>query len=247
VWIGLTGGRQSPFVDFGLFTMLFPSVAVLVAGGATGEWPRINWQRFPMRHLPAALFLMPLLMHLVMLPAAMAFDGELRWQDTRGWGSPGPLMLAGRVAVNAGVGLLVVSALAIFEELGWRAWLLPRVAGRLGPRRGLLVTAALSAFWHTPYALSGIHALQNVSPHVTALLLPAGLMGAALIIGWLWFQTESIWIVSLAHGSLNNWGQYAFKFMPDSLGGRDYLVLGTGNLALLLVGFLLLARVGPPD
>jgi hypothetical protein len=52
-------------------------------------------------------------------------------------------------------------------------------------------------------------------------------------------------MVALAHGALNNWGQYAFKFMggPGQLG--DGLVLGTGGLALLVVGSLLVARGRP--
>jgi hypothetical protein len=63
--------------------------------------------------------------------------------------------------------------------------------------------------------------------------MPIVIIGAGLIIGWLWVRTESIWMVALAHGALNNWGQYAFKFMrgPGQLG--DGLVLGAGGLALL--------------
>lgn len=35
------------------------------------------------------------------------------------------------------------------------------------------------------------------------------------MIGRLWVRTESLWIAALTHGALNNWGQYAFKFMDD--------------------------------
>jgi membrane protease YdiL (CAAX protease family) len=34
-------------------------------------------------------------------------------------------------------------------------------------------------------------------------------MAAGLIIGWLWLRTESIWLAAIAHGAMNNWGQYA--------------------------------------
>jgi hypothetical protein len=46
-----------------------------------------------------------------------------------------------------------------------------------------------------------------------ALTVPVGIFAAGLVIDWLWLKTESIRIVSLAHGALNNWGQYAFKYM----------------------------------
>jgi membrane protease YdiL (CAAX protease family) len=70
-------------------------------------------------------------------------------------------------------------------------------------------------------------------------------MAVGLILGWLWLRTESIWLVAIAHGASNNWGQYVFKFMKDSgTPNRDLAVLDSGSLALLLVGALLLWRGG---
>jgi membrane protease YdiL (CAAX protease family) len=57
-------------------------------------------------------------------------------------------------------------------------------------------------------------------------------MVTGLIIGWLWLRTESIWLVAIAHGALNNWGQYAFKYMKDSVTpdavSSDLAVFGAG-------------------
>ena len=76
--------------------------------------------------------------------------------------------------------------------------------------------------------------------------LPFGIMITGLIIGWLWLRTESIWLVAIAHGALNNWGQYAFKYMKDSVTpeavSSDLAVLRAGFLALFVVGVLLLWR-----
>jgi hypothetical protein len=51
-------------------------------------------------------------------------------------------------------------------------------------------------------------------------------------------------MVVLAHGALNNWGQYAFKYMRG-FGEHEVMVLGAGNLALLLLGGFLVARGFP--
>jgi membrane protease YdiL (CAAX protease family) len=59
------------------------------------------------------------------------------------------------------------------------------------------------------------------------------------VIGWLWLRTESIWIVSLAHGALNSWGQYAFKYM-QFVKAQDSVVGGAALLALLILGTSLL-------
>jgi hypothetical protein len=107
------------------------------------------------------------------------------------------------------------------------------------------VSAIIWAFWHTPFALGSIHHLPGIPVLLVVLTLPILTIGAGLVIGWLWVRTRSIWIVALAHGALNNWGQYAFTFMQDGGPGgqpRDMMILGAGGLAVLAVGSLLVAR-----
>jgi membrane protease YdiL (CAAX protease family) len=119
----------------------------------------------------------------------------------------------------------------------------------MSARRAVVVTAVLWAFWHTPFQLSGIQHVDGISAARLAMIAPIGIVSAGLVIGWLWVRTESIWIVVLAHGALNSWGQYAFKFMEDSprvgqthrLLENDALVLMAGSLALLAVGSLLVS------
>ena len=95
-----------------------------------------------------------------------------------------------------------------------------------------------------PFQLSGIQHIDGVSPVNLALTLPFGIMITGLVIGWLWLRTQSIWIVSLAHGALNAWGQYAFKYMKESVSpGSDAAAGAAGSVALLAVGMFLLWRV----
>jgi hypothetical protein len=80
-----------------------------------------------------------------------------------------------------------------------------------------------------------------------ASVLPIAIMIAGLILGWLCLRTESIWLVSIAHGALNNWGQYAFKYMDSGSVGKDVLALGGGFLGLLAVAVVLLWCAVPSD
>jgi uncharacterized protein len=100
----------------------------------------------------------------------------------------------------------MVSFLALFEEVGWRAWLLPRLVNRMDARRAVVVMAIVWTLWHIPFELSGILHIYGVSPMKLAVTMPFGTMAAGLILGWLWLRTESIWLVAIAHGALNNWG-----------------------------------------
>lgn len=255
--VGFTGGYDGPLIGLRYLSMFLPAIAVLLVGSATGEMPRVRSDPFPFRYLPVALFLIPVLMHAVMLPA-MAIVSGLQWQEwltpqsdglyhtpaSRGWDTLTLQGLAARIALNASVGLVVASFLSFFEEIGWRAWLLPRLNDRIGARRAVVLTAIIWALWHVPFQLSGIQHIDGVSPIRLALTLPFGIATTGLIFGWLWVRTENVWIVSIAHGSLNSWSQYAFKYMKDAPAtNADLLVLGTGGLALLLVGSFLLWSV----
>jgi membrane protease YdiL (CAAX protease family) len=265
--VGLSGGHDSPLIGLAYLSMFLPAVSVLIVNSAMNEAPRVRWDHFPLTYLPVALFLIPGILHAVMLPL-FARAGPIAWQDwltpqadglyhtpaSRGWGTLTIYGLAERIALNAVVGLAVVSFLAFFEEIGWRAWLLPRLADRMGARRAVVATAVIWGLWHVPFQLSGIQHIDGVSAVRLALSGPLGIMITGLIIGWLWLRTESIWVVSIAHGALNNWGQYALKYMKDATGpnvaeqvARDLQVLGAGFLALLVVGIVLLWRGAAPS
>ena len=69
-------------------------------------------------------------------------------------------------------------------------------------------------------------------------------MGAGIVLGWLWIRTRSIWIVSFSHGALNNWGQYAFKYIENESGTLENIFLLAGiNIALLLTGIAVYFRM----
>src|SRR6478736_583893 len=223
--IGLTGGQSSPYINLGFASMFIPAVAVFIVRATMNEGPEINWNRFPIRYLPVALLLIPVVMHAVMLSMTIVQEGSIPWLDwlssqadglyhtsaDRGWGILTKAELIGHIIVNVIVGLVAVSFLAIFEEIGWRAWLLPRLENIMGARLAVVVTSLIWGLWHVPFQLSGIQSIDSASTLATALQMSMGISFTGLIIGWLWLRTKSIWIVALTHGALNNWGQYAFK------------------------------------
>jgi membrane protease YdiL (CAAX protease family) len=261
--VGFTGGHESALAGPAYLSSTFvPAASVVIVAATMNDGPRIRWDNLPLRYLPLALFLIPGTMHAVTLPLLVALQGPLPWQDwlkpaadglyhtplSRGWGVLSVEGLVGRIVLNAVAGLAIVSVLTVFEEIGWRAWLLPRLRDRLGARSAVVVTAIIWALWHVPFQLSGVQHIDGVSPAELASTLPIGIMIAGLILGWLWLRTESIWLVSIAHGALNNWGQYAFKYMKDSgTVGKNALALSGGFLLLLGIAIVLLWRGVPTD
>jgi membrane protease YdiL (CAAX protease family) len=204
--VGLTGGHESALIGLQYLSMLLPALSVLIVNWTMNEAPRVRWDHFPLKYLPVSLFLIPGVLHAVMLPLMAAMGGGVQWQDwltpqadglyhtpaSRGWGALTIRGLIGHIVLNAIAGLAIVSFLAFFEEIGWRAWLLPRLMDRMGARRAVVVTAIIWALWHVPFQLSGIQHIDGASPVKLALRLPLGIMVAGLILGWLWLRTGSI-------------------------------------------------------
>jgi membrane protease YdiL (CAAX protease family) len=207
--IGFTGGHEGPLIRLAYLSMVLPAAGVVLVSATRNEPPRVHWTSFPMRYFPIALFLIPSVLHAVMLPVMAQLGGGVRRQDwltpeadglyhvpaSRGWGAPTMQGLVAHILMNAIAGLLMVSLLALLEEIGWRAWLLPRLADRIGAHWGVMLTSAIWALWHVPFQLSGIQHIHGVSPIMLALSMP---------LGWLWLRTESIWLVAIGHGASNN-------------------------------------------
>jgi uncharacterized protein len=260
ILVGLTGGTQSSLQNIGILAMFFPALAI-IAVKFIFKTPisYSGWRNFPLKWLPIALFIFPIVIHLGCLTIVLfqndfvipwqpwlipAHDGLFHSPAERNWGVLTKSGLIGHIFLNALVGIIVVSVLAFFEEIGWRAWMLPRLVNHFNFRTGVLISSIVWAIWHVPFVLGGIHHINNAPLIAVLILNPLGIVGAGIILGWLWIRTKSIWIVSLAHGSLNNWGQYAFKYMETSSSSKEtILLLSALNLTLFIVGLIVLFRL----
>ena len=231
VFIGRTGGHWSPFIGWSYSSMFIPALSLfLVIVFFKAPAPVLRWDVLPVKWLPVALFLLPVALHAVLLPLYAHFNNNRL-----------PLHAGPNIVLSLFTGLAVVSVLAFFEEIGWRVWLLTLLQQMMDRRRSLCLAAFLCAIWHVPYDLSGIHYMPGVNPAVQMGFNLFGEFGAALVFGWLWVRTRSIWIVCLSHGALNNWGQLAFKYLPDLPPGNANIFLLAGlNATLFAIGLVLI-------
>lgn len=258
LFIGLTGGHESKFISLSYISMFIPAIAVLIMTNVfKAPVNKFDWNRFSLKWIIPALFLMPGVIHATCLPLlSFLNNGSLPLQAwlhsdsnglyhtpvDKGWGTLTKSELVIKIIINAIIGLTIVSVLAFFEEVGWRAWMLPRLIKRFNVKKGIIIGSLVWALWHVPFIISGISYIDNVPLYAT-LLVPIGTFGAGIIISWLWLKTKSIWIVSLAHGSLNNWGQYAFKYMQDLKSSDTIRLLIGVEVSLLITGLIILLTI----
>jgi len=256
--VGLTGGSQSPVtVPLGLAVMLWPAFAAWLAVKLRRDpVSRIGAGPFPLAYLPIAFLTVPVLQHAVDIPLMFLSFGRLPWfpwlsPDANGIFHPPAEMHLGESTTAAGLacglalkavgGLLLVSLFALGEEVGWRGYMQSRIVARYGVANGIVLSAAIWAVWHLPYAISGLHHIAEVPIPALLVIMPVGHFGLGVFLGWLYQQTSSVWVVAIAHGAANNWGQFAFKFMEGDAGNLRLAV--ANSLALLALGLLVLLFV----
>jgi membrane protease YdiL (CAAX protease family) len=130
--------------------------------------------------------------------------------------------------------VLFTLTLVLFEEIGMRGYLLPKLLS-LGRTRALALSGLVWATWHMPiyYFLAKLFPVGNV-----LLFLPlfyGSIVAASFVFGYLRLYTGSIWPGSIAHSVHNAaWGTLgAFTATSYPVIVNLYLV---GDYGLLIVG-----------
>ncbi|MDI1483926.1 CPBP family intramembrane glutamic endopeptidase [Polyangium sp. y55x31] len=114
--------------------------------------------------------------------------------------TPGERLLAGGI-IALTIGPLVLSVLALGEEIGWRGYLLPRLIDARVPHPAL-VTGLVWGFWHTPLILSG-HYNPSPSPILSLLFFVVALCGQSYYAARLRLDTGSVWPPVVLHAGWN--------------------------------------------
>jgi len=117
------------------------------------------------------------------------------------------------VLLTQALAALVAVPLLFGEEFGWRGYL----QLRLFPSRPTLAAIATGIFWglwHWPVIARG-YELPG-APVIATAIFTTGAVLVAIIFGWLWEKTGSVWATSLAHAATNAiGGTLTVLWFPD--------------------------------
>jgi membrane protease YdiL (CAAX protease family) len=220
-----------PIVFIHMYT---PALAVLIMmlvltrdGYSRAGWAALGLHRLGLRWLALAV-LGPL--------AIMATVYGLTWNTSvADFVVPGDFTWAG-LARGLAMGIGFASALGLGEEIGFRAYLLPRLV-QLGTARALVLSGLMHAVWHFPLML-----LTPVYPILGSWLIVGPIIlvtitAAGVFYGYLQLNSKSVWPATLAHGVVNT----SFDFFPLFTAtaaplALEYLAGETGLLTLAATG-----------
>lgn len=132
------------------------------------------------------------------------------------------------------------------EEVGWRGFLLLRLAEVTSGQRAALVTGACHAVFHLPLLLLTTTYQSAGSRWIVVPMVMVSLTMAGVWYGWLRAWSGSIWPVSLSHSAFNNVVDgFGGAVVATSPAAMAYVTTETGAVTMILMlvlGGYLLAR-----
>ncbi len=242
VGVALTGGTTAA-------AMLTPAVATVVTlllvtrqGWTRRGWASLGLHRLGLRTWPVAI-LLPLIIVAVGAAVVVSTDAA-RWQYPEQASSYPAWTLPAFLLANIAYASVTVS---LTEEIGWRGYLLPRLA-TLGVRRAMLLSGLLHGIWHLPVMLltSLYHPVGSRLIVVPMFLLAVTALG--VFYGWLRLRTDSVWPAVLAHSAHNVAVAWMSSLVVGNAVAIQYIA-GEGAVttaAYVAIAVVLLTRANDP-
>jgi membrane protease YdiL (CAAX protease family) len=219
--------------------MVMVAVGTFIAGryvfkdgfaGAGWRWGRFRYYMFALL-LPAFLWFLPT--GIDILIGNLEVPGELPFSVYR-W-----FVLLPIITLIPGFG----------EELGWRGYMLPRMARTRSGRKAVLVHSVIWWVWHLPLLIGGacegaimsVGEQTDLSPGAYVLVVVAvTVVGSAIpaichgvIFAYIWMRSRSLAVVTVYHAAVNGF--------RDSV----LVILGMGAIAGVWAnGFIVILGIG---
>jgi uncharacterized protein len=218
-------------VTAGVLVML---LVITPDGYHRAGWAQLGLQRAGFRYWPLAL-LGPAAV-LVASYGAATVVGTLTWQ------------FEPDAAINLAINIVIVSFFAFFEEIGWRGYMLPKVATAY-PGMAPALVGFLHGVWHLPLMLLTTAYNPAGNRLIVVPLFLAVLTVAGILYGYLRNASGSLWPVVIAHGTFNAvLGTLAGSSVAANQNTAAYLTGETGVftlLALVILTWVLMRRPAP--
>ncbi|HEX3044022.1 MAG TPA: CPBP family intramembrane glutamic endopeptidase [Bacillota bacterium] len=128
---------------------------------------------------------------------------------------------------------------AIFEEFGWRGYLVPKLA-LLGFNNYLkyAIVAVVWASWHLPYfrELSWVYSSEDLLTFIPRFYL--SMFAFTILYNEIRVITGSVWPAVFMHCVMNSFGHPLIAEYLKIMPGKDYLVSSTGFFMIVFTGLL---------
>src|SRR5215212_7085371 len=153
----------------------------------------------------------------------------------------------GLSVLNLALTTVIFAVVFLGEEIGWRGYLLFRLAEVTSGRRAAVLTGAFHAIFHLPLLLLTTTYQSEGKRWIVVPIVMITLTLAGVWYGWLRLWSGSIWPVALSHSAFNNlMAGVAGVATASSPAAMAYVTTETGVVTMIIMvlvaGYLLTRR-----
>ncbi len=190
VWVQWIAVCSPAVASLGLTGYLDGRTGVQALLASLFRW-KVHWKWY------LAVFLLPVLYGLGYVFCAALVDGRGltagladadRWLQALVRGGPGILLMT-----------VLMTALIVGEELGWRGFALDRLLKTRGPLFSSVIVGFFWGIWHFPSALDPTAVLNKAPLPYSFTLFTLGTIVFSFVYTWLWLNTRSLLLICLFH------------------------------------------------
>ncbi|MDO4258972.1 MAG: type II CAAX endopeptidase family protein [Actinomycetaceae bacterium] len=162
-------------------------------------------------------------------------DGNMQAAFLQAMAITAPIMLIGGLIGTMG------------EEIGWHAWLYPRLRELMGIPSAMIITGIVWGLWHAPVILLGHNYPSNPPLGVVMMIGVCILLTGPIQVLMNWAGT--VWTAAIMHAAINSYGVVFYFGLQDGARPADALWAGTtgmggwpAGIAIFLVCLVILKR-----
>jgi membrane protease YdiL (CAAX protease family) len=138
-------------------------------------------------------------------------------------GAPAGVVLAGYVVLRGTTGMVISTATALGEEIGWRGFLVPQLAKISSFTTTALVSGVIWTAWHVPLLLFADY--NGGTPHWYSLTCFAVMViGISFVFAWMRLRSGSLWTGAVLHASHNMFIQTILTPMTTDTGRTKWAI-----------------------
>ena len=129
------------------------------------------------------------------------------------------------------------------EEWGWRGYLLPKVAQRMGFFPAVLLTGLIWGLWHAPIIVAGHnYGMQYPGyPWAGIAAMCAFCIVVGVLLSYITLKARSCWPAVLAHGAINGTASVGLLFLADPMTYDRFL--GPAPTGVIGAAFYIVAAI----
>jgi membrane protease YdiL (CAAX protease family) len=134
---------------------------------------------------------------------------------------------------SAATGLIMGSAFALGEEVGWQGFLVPQLSRITGFTQTALLRGVIWSVWHFPLILGGVYGAQDTPAWYRLVCFTVTMTGVSFAFAWLGLRSRSLWPGVFMHSMHNTFIQGTFPGVTEDAGRMSWFVDEMGVLTAI--------------